>query len=49
MIDLESKRAYDGLHVLHLVFTPITPIMWISCDTHFTVYSYVLKDGIDLV
>ena len=49
MIDLESERAYDSLHILHLVFTPITPIVWMLCDTCFTVYSYVLIDGIDLI
>ena len=44
MIALESKRAYDSLHVLHLDFTPITPIVW-TCHTCIA-YSYLL-DGID--
>ena len=40
MMVLESKGAYDNLHVLHPVFTPITLVVWMVCDTHYTVYSY---------
>ena len=40
MIALESKRVHDSLHILHLVFTPITLIVWMACDTCYTVYSY---------
>ena len=47
MIALESKRAYDSLHALHFVLTPITPIVWM-CHTCFTTYSYLL-DGMDLI
>ena len=49
MIALESKRAYDSLHILHLVFTPITPIAWMACDTRYTVYSYAFIHGIVLI
>ena len=41
MMDLESKGAYDNLHVLCPVFTPITLVVWLVCDTHYTVYSFV--------
>ena len=28
------------LHVLHPVFTLVT-LVWMGCDTHYTVYSFV--------
>ena len=40
MMALESKRAYDNLHILHPVLTPITLVVWMACDTHYTVYTY---------
>ena len=50
MIQFESKRAYESLHILHLVFTHITLIVWVCvCHTCFTAYSYLLIDGIDLI
>ena len=40
MMVLESKGAYDNLHISCPVFTPITLVVWMACDTHYTVYSY---------
>ena len=49
MINLESRRAYYSLHVLHLVFTHITLIVWV-CVSHVSwAYGYLLIDGIDLI
>ena len=41
MMVLESKGAYDNLHILHHVFTLITLVVWMVCDTHYTAYSFV--------
>ena len=37
MMVLESKGVYDNLHILHPVFTPITLVVWMVCDIHYTV------------
>ena len=37
MMVLESKGSNDNLHILHPVFTPITLVVWMVCDTHCTV------------
>ena len=46
MMVLESKGVYNNLHVLHPVFTPITLVVWMVCDTHCTVIAmhiYIYK------
>ena len=38
---LENKGVYDNLHTLHPMFTLVTLVVWMGCDTHYTVYSFV--------
>ena len=53
MIKLESKRGYDTLQALHVVFTPIILIVWgvcvCKCCTHVLQLIAIYKMGIDLI
>ena len=53
MIKLESKRAYDSFHVLCLIFTHITLIMWVCLlHTFHSLYLFTYRwyrSYIDLV
>ena len=50
MIKLESKRVYDTLHVLHVVFTPIILIVLCMCEcehcTHVLQLIAIYKMGL---
>ena len=46
MMALESKGAYDNLHVLHPVFTLV---VWMVCNTHYSAYCYAYIYGTLLI
>ena len=45
---LESKGAYDSLHISHLIFTHYSCCVCVHV-THFTVYRYYPVCDIDLI
>ena len=49
MMVLESKGAYNNLHILHPVFTLVTLVVWMVCNRHYTAYCYAYIYGTLLI
>ena len=49
MMALESKGVNDNLHILHPVFTLVTLVVWMVCNTHYSAYCYAYIYGTVLI
>ena len=49
MMVLESKGAYNNLHVLQPEFTLLTLVVWIVCNAHYIAYCYAYIYGTLLI